>query len=155
VDQHGERRTRRGIRPAHEVAETVRRSGGALHIALWIGQVLLFLAFGISGWMKLTMPIPELAANAAWVADIPVWMVRFIGAAELAGAVGVLLPALTRIVPVLTPLAAAALALVMLLAILFHLVRGEPMGMAITFALGALAGFVGWGRFRLAPIPPR
>ena len=127
-----------------------------LGVALWVAQLLLFLAFAASGVMKLTMPIPELSQQAPWVADVPVALVRFIGLAELAGALGVLLPALTRVRPGLTPLAAAGLATVMLLAIGFHAMRGDDaIAFVITGILGALALFVAWGRSRRAPITPR
>ena len=57
---------------------------------IWIIQGLLALAFGMAGFMKLTTPIDQLAAQMAWVADAPSWLPRFIGAAELAGAVGLI-----------------------------------------------------------------
>jgi putative oxidoreductase len=80
-------------------------------------------------------------------------MVRFIGACELAGAVGLILPAATRIRPMLTPLAASGLVVVMLLAMAFHISRGEAaQALPINLTLGALAAFVAWGRFRKAPI---
>jgi hypothetical protein len=82
-------------------------------------------------------------------------LVRFIGMAELAGAVGLVLPALTRIRPALTAWAAAGLAAVMASAVVFHLVRGEPAGAVITAALGALAAFTAWGRFLRAPLKAR
>ncbi|MGH9366211.1 MAG: DoxX family protein [Thermoanaerobaculia bacterium] len=135
--------------------ETKRRPGTGLSAGLWIAQVLLALAFGMSGWMKAATPIPELTAKVAWVADVPAPLVRFIAAAELAGAIGLLLPALTRILPVLTPLAGTGLATIMLLATVFHLRRGEMPAIGFTIVLGALAAFVAWGRFRKAPIAPR
>lgn len=126
-----------------------------LNIALWLAQVLVAILFAMSGIMKAFTPIAELMNSAPWVADVPLLLVRFIGVAELAGAVGVLVPALARILPSLTPLAAAALALVMALACGFHLTRGEPVGAAINVALALPALFVAWGRFRKAPIAPR
>ena len=129
-----------------------RATPRALNVALWAGQVLLLLAFGAAGLMKLTTPAEALAASPQ---GLSVGLVRFIGAAELAGALGVVLPALTRIRPMLTPLAALGLVVVMVLAAAFHLSRGEVPESGPAVVLGALAAFVAWGRGRRAPIAPR
>lgn len=123
--------------------------------ALWIIQILLALAFVAAGFMKLTMPVEQLAQNMAWTADVPVWLLRFIGLAELAGGLGLVLPAITRIQPQLTPLAAAGLALDMFLAAGFHLLRGEFGLIVPNLVLLALAAFVAYGRWNLLPIAPR
>ena len=70
------------------------------------------------------------------------------------GAVGVVLPALTRVQPKLTPLAAAGLVVVMVLAMANHIMAGEFM-IVPNLVLGGLAAFVAWGRFKRAPIAPR
>jgi uncharacterized membrane protein YphA (DoxX/SURF4 family) len=127
----------------------------ALHIALWVVQALLILGFGMSGFGKALQPIEEISKNMPWVPDVPVPLVRFIGTAELAGALGLLLPSVSRVLPWLTPLAAACLATDMLFAALFHAWRGEWPGVVGTVILGSLAAFVAWGRFRKAPIAPR
>ena len=93
--------------------------------------------------------------RAPWVTSLPVPLLRFIGFAELAGAVGLLLPAWTRIHPALTPLAASGLALIMALAVPFHLVRGEGGAIGLNALLGSLALFITWGRTRRATILPR
>jgi hypothetical protein len=108
-----------------------------------------------AGFPKLTMPYEALGAQMAWVPDVPEPLVRFIGLAEVLGGLGLILPAATRILPWLTPLAGAGLALDMLLAALFHLMRGEPGNAVATVVLGLLAAFVAYGRWRLAPIRPR
>ena len=128
---------------------------GALRIGLWVAQALLALAFGMAGIMKTTQPIAELAQKMGWPGAIPPALVRFIGSAELLGAVGLVLPSATRIRPGLTPLAAAGLLLIMLLAMPFHVSRGELFALPINLTLGALAAFVAWGRWRAAPIRPR
>ena len=87
-------------------AYAVARPSRGLTIALWIAQLLLFGGFGSAGLMKSTMPLDQLAAMMPWAGDVPGRLVRFIGLSELAGAIGVLLPAMTRIRPGLTPLAA-------------------------------------------------
>ena len=127
--------------------------GRSLHIGLWVVQGLLALAFGMSGLMKLGTPYAELAAKFAWARATAEPLVKFIGVAEVAGALGLILPALTRIKPMLTPLAAAGFVVIMILATALHLRLGEmPLP---NFILGGLAAFVAWGRFRRVPILPR
>jgi len=91
----------------------------------------------------------------AWVAAVPPGMVRFIGVSEFLGAIGILLPALTRIKPSLAPVAGAGLTLIMAMAIVFHLTHGEANMIGIPLTLGLLAAFVTWGRFSKEPIVPR
>ena len=127
---------------------------GGLNIALWIVQALLFLGFGIAGVFKTFTPIDQLAQKMPWVASLP-YLVRFIGLSELAGALGMLLPSLTRIKPGLTALAGAGLTLVMVLAAGFHVSRGEYGAVPVNALLGGLAAFVAWGRSNKAPITAR
>ncbi|MBA2604480.1 MAG: DoxX family protein [Acidobacteria bacterium] len=124
------------------------RPGRALHVSLWILQIVLAVAFGIAGLMKLTRPIAALTDQMAWVTAVPPLMVRFIGLSELAGALGLVLPAATGVKPGLTPLAALGLAVVMALALGFHVSRGEYSVLPINIALGGLAAFIAWGRWR-------
>ena len=129
---------------------------GALHVSLWIAQGLLAVAFAMAAALKTTMPAAELVAKLPWAADVPLPLVRFIGIAELLGAVGLVLPSVTRIRPGLTSLAAAGLLTVMVLALGFHATRGELAQAApINLVLGGLAAFVAWGRFKGAPIRGR
>ena len=135
---------------------TAATPGKGLNIALWVVQVLLAVMFGMAGVMKTTKPIADLVAmNLKWAGGVPEALVRFIGASELAGALGLLLPSLTRIMPWLTPLAALGLVVIMALAAPFHISRGEANVIGVNFVLGGLAAFVAWGRFRKAPIAPR
>ena len=127
----------------------------ALNIGLWVAQVLLALAFGLGGFLKLTAPIDELTQKMVWPGAVPPGLVRFIGGSELLGAIGLILPAATRIRPGLTPLAASGLGVVMILAAIFHISRGEMGALPTNIFLGGLAAFVAWGRFRKAPISPR
>ncbi len=126
-----------------------------MKVALWIAQALLALAFLAAGAMKLTQPLATLATSMAWTADVPGALVRLIGLAEVLGALGLVLPAATRILPRLTVVAAAALALDMVLAAIFHLARGEAMLVPVNLILAALLAFVAWGRAARAPIAPR
>jgi uncharacterized membrane protein YphA (DoxX/SURF4 family) len=130
------------------------RPARGLSISLWIAQILLALVFGFAGAMKILTPIEELAKNAAWIKD-SAFLIRFIGTSELAGALGMLLPSLTRIKPKLTSLAAVGLVVIMVLATGFHLVRGEAKVIPMTLLLGAMAAFVAWGRYRKAAIAAR
>jgi putative oxidoreductase len=122
---------------------------------LWVLQVLLGLAFVAAGFPKLIQPYAELAQQMAWVSDVPEGLVRFIGVAEVLGGLGLILPAATRILPWLTPVAAAGLALDMMLATLFHLVRGEVGVVVVPLLLGLLAALVAYGRWRTVPILAR
>jgi putative oxidoreductase len=126
-----------------------------LNISLWSAQVVLGALFAMAGLTKATRPIAELAVRMNWAADMPEALVRFIGVSELAGGIGLVLPALTRIRPGLTPLAAAGLVTIMGLAAVFHAVRGEGVGIVVNLVLGGVALFIAWGRYRKAPIAPR
>jgi uncharacterized membrane protein len=110
-----------------------------MNIALWIVQVLLPAAFIFAGVNK-AFRYEYAHATLPWVKDVLRGMTTFIGVAELLGGLGLLLPALTGMLPWLTPLAATGLALVMLLAIGFNT------------ALLLLAAFVAYGRFLIVPL---
>jgi putative oxidoreductase len=129
--------------------------GRALRFVLWFTQLVLALVFGMAGWMKATFPLETLALYVPWSPHVPAVLVRLIGAAEFLGALALVLPALTRVKPGLTPLAAALLSLTMVFAIGFHLARGESFAVAMPLMLGLLALFVAWGRTTKAPIPAR
>jgi hypothetical protein len=126
-----------------------------LNVALWIVQVLVAALFAMAGFMKTTTPIVDLSQKMAWVSRFSPGMVRFIGTSELLGAAGLLLPSLSRIKPILTPIAAAALTVVMILAAGTHLMNGEAQHLPMVVVLGALTTFVAWGRWKKAPIAPR
>jgi len=136
---------------------TNRTTSGSrpLRAALWITQGLLALAFGFAGSTKALAPLAEAAKKIPWIPDVPAALVRFSGSVELLAAVGLVLPALTRIRPRLTSLAVSGLVVVMTLTSVFHLTHGEPQGVVFNLILGGLAAFVAWGRFRAAPIAPR
>lgn len=121
-----------------------------MKIASWIVQILLALVFIASGSMKL-FAFDQFAASAPALADQR-GLVTFIGIAELAGAIGLILPALTKIMPILTTWAAVGLATIMVLATGFHLSRGEMSHAIVTIILLALAAFVIYARgFRPQP----
>ncbi len=123
-----------------------------MNTALWAVQVLLALTFLATGLMKVTQPIEKLAERMSWVKDSTPQRVRLIGTLEVLGAVGVILPALTGILPWLTPLAAAGLILTMIGAMTTHLRRSEASHIPVNMVLLVLAAFVVYGRFILVPI---
>lgn len=127
-------------------------SARGINFALWAIQGILAVTFAMAGFMKLATPIPELATSMAWAGDVPALMVRFIGVSELLGAIGLIIPALTRIKPEYTTYAAIGLVTVMVLAAIFHLIRGEFPFIMINAILGGLAAFVAWGRHTKVPI---
>lgn len=132
-----------------------KRSGRALHVVLWIVQVLLAAVFAMGGVVRTTLPIAELAKQLPWAAALPEPLVRSIGVAELAGALGMILPAATRILPALTGSAGVGMAVVMAVSLALHLSRGEMNGAPVYVTFGSLAAFVAWGRLRKAPISSR
>ena len=117
-----------------------------MNTVLWVLQVVLAALFAIAGVMKATQPKAKLAQRLPWAEDFSPATVRLIGVMELLGAAGLILPAVTGIAPILTPLAAAGLAVMMLLAALTHVRRKEPSGIALTVVLLALAVVTAWGR---------
>ncbi len=125
-----------------------------VHYVLWVLQVLLALLFIFAGVMKLVTPYEEMAKQMA--ANGPVFskaFLLFIGVAELLGGLGLILPSALRIKPGLAPLAAAGLVIIMIGATVTSLKLG-PMAL-IPLVIGLLLAFVAYGRWKLAPIPPR
>jgi uncharacterized membrane protein len=118
-----------------------------MNVFLWIVQAVLAAMFGMAGVMKATQPKEKLQTRLPWVEDFSAGTVRFIGVVELLGALGLILPAATGIAPILTPIAATGLAVVMVLAAATHIRRKEPSGVAFTAVLFILAVIVAWGRF--------
>ena len=97
--------------------------------------------------MKATQAKAKLEPRLPWVEDFSAGTVRFIGIAELLGGLGLILPAATGIAPILTPIAATGLAVIMVLAAATHIRRKEPSGVAVNAVLFLLAAVVAWGRF--------
>jgi hypothetical protein len=119
-----------------------------MNLALWIIAGLLAVVFLASGAMKLTRPKEKLAAfGMGWVEDFSAGTVKAIGTLEVLAAVGLILPAALEITPVLVPLAAVGLVVLMVGAITTHLRRHEARMTALPMALLALAVLVAWGRF--------
>lgn len=123
-------------------------SSKGLRIALWVLQALLALFFVMVGYAHALAPFDEVARDAQWMLVVPRPLSLFIGCAEIAGGIGVILPRVSRVPSWLTPLAALGLATIMLLATLFHLVRGEGSVVGVPVLMAAFALFVAWGRWR-------
>ena len=122
-----------------------------MNIALWIVQGLLAAAFLMAGFMKASQPKDKLAEKMAWVNDFTASQVRNIGIVEVLGAIGLILPAITGILPILTPLAAVGLGITMIGAAKTHLRRGENQMIMPNIVLLLLSAFVAYGRFVAAP----
>ena len=121
-----------------------------MNVALWIGAGVLALAFLAAGLMKATQPKEKLAPNMAWVEDYSANAVRFIGIAEILGAVGLIVPAAVKVATWLTPLAASALAVTMLLAAIVHVRRNEAalaIPAVVLFALTAVLAILRFGPY--------
>jgi len=121
-------------------------------IVLWILQILLAVVFLLAGAVKAFQSYDTLAARMPWVEDYSPTMVRVIGGLEILGALGLLLPGLLGSLPILTPVAAVGLAVIMVLAFLRHMARGENGQMGFTAVLFALLLLLAVGRFLLAPL---
>ena len=115
--------------------------------ALWIVQGLLALLFLWAGGIKLVMPLEKLTGPM----PLPGLLMRFIGVAEVLGAIGLILPGLLAIRPGLTPLAAAGLVIIMIGATVTTLAGGDVAMALISVVVGLLSAFVAYGRWRLAP----
>jgi uncharacterized membrane protein YphA (DoxX/SURF4 family) len=119
-----------------------------MNVVLWIIAAVLALVFLGAGAMKLAQPKEKLAASGlAWTEDFGAGTVKLIGALEVLAGIGLILPALLGILPVLVPLAALGLVLTMIGAAITHARRGETQMIIVNAALLLLAAVVAWGRF--------
>jgi putative oxidoreductase len=118
-----------------------------VNVALWVIQALVAAAFLLSGGLKAFQPIDKLANYRG----ISPTLVRFIGVAEILGGLGLILLMLTGIVPALTVAAAVGLVLIMVLAAIFHVSRGEFSRVPPSVVLGILAVVIVYGRLAMVP----
>ena len=123
-----------------------------MNIVLWILQVLLALAFLAHGWMFL-FPPPDIAVLMNQ--SLARWFQLFLGAAEVAAGIGLILPGVTRILPQLVAWAADGIAIVMISATIWHFVRGEISSGFVTLVLLAMAVLVAYQRHAVRPIAAR
>jgi uncharacterized membrane protein YphA (DoxX/SURF4 family) len=120
-----------------------------MSVALWIAAIVLALAMLGAGSMKLIRSRDQLvAAGMGYAQHFPPGLIKLIGALEVLAAIGLILPALIGIAPILVPLAATGVAILMVGAIITHIRLREPLGKsAPAIVLLFLAVFVAWGRF--------
>ena len=119
-----------------------------MNVALWICQILLTLVFGYSGLMKSTKTEKELVAmGQTGVENLSPKLIQFIGVMELLGVAGIILPRLSGILPILTPLAAIGFAVIMVLAAIVHFRRSEKKTVLLNLLILVLSAFVALGRF--------
>ena len=129
-----------------------------MNAALWIAQLLWGVLFSFTGFGKMMCYRPEVWSHTlhqpvAWFSAVPQDLFVFIGICEFLGGVGLILPAMTRVKPKLTPFAAIGLTLVMIFAAVFHIVRGEySFFVPMNLVLGGVAGFIAYGRFQVRPV---
>src|SRR5437870_9712256 len=122
-----------------------------MNIALWVVQVLTAVAFGGHGFLLVSGP-QRMGERVPWIRALPTPFVRVLGILEILGAIGVVVPAATGVLPLLTVAAAGGLVAMMLLAMLFHVTRREWPNIGLNLVLGALAFAVAYGRLVIEPL---
>jgi uncharacterized membrane protein YphA (DoxX/SURF4 family) len=125
------------------------RHSKAVGAVLWTLQGLLAALFLFAGGMKFVMPMEEMLAQSP--IPLPPAFILFIGAAEVLGALGLVLPGLTRVRPGLTPLAALGLTIIMVGAVGYAAASGDVTTGIVPLVVGVLTGLVAYGRWQLVP----
>jgi uncharacterized membrane protein YphA (DoxX/SURF4 family) len=119
-----------------------------MNTTLWIVQGMLAAVFLASGTMMLTQPHAWLIEKlGTWVEHTPAGLVKLLGALEVLAAIGLIVPKAAGILPVLTPLAACGVVVVMIGAIIIHARENEYLEVVLNVVLGAGAVIVTWGWF--------
>lgn len=118
---------------------------------LWIVQGLLAASFLMAGFTKILQPKEKLREQMAWVDDFSSLNVKLLGVAEILGAIGLIVPQVTGILPWLTPLAALGLSLIMIGATVVHARRAETPNVGVSIILTLFSAFLAYGRFLLIP----
>ena len=122
-----------------------------MEVAVWVAQVLVALAFAFHGY-QLAFALEKMRGRVVWPRDVSNRLLRPIGILEILGALGLILPTLTRVLPWLTALAAACLAVLMVFAIVFHVRRREPFNIVLNAVFLTLAAFIAYGRWVIVPV---
>jgi len=123
------------------------KPSGLQNVLIWFVQLVLACLFAVAGYTKLSTSIDDLRPIMSWVNDFPPFFVRFVGVSELLGALGLVLPAVLRFKPNLVPLSALCLAIVMVCALVYHLIKGEQDAISPNLFLGGFALFIAWMRW--------
>ena len=126
--------------------ENLSNPSKALHITLWIVQVLLAAMLLWAAGMKLFQPVSQLAQQWPWTGQVAPVLVRFTGIIDLLAGFGLILPTLLRIRPRLTALTALLVIVLMITATIFHISRGEASVTGVNIVFAVMAAFVAWGR---------
>jgi uncharacterized membrane protein YphA (DoxX/SURF4 family) len=132
----------------------------AFNVLLWILQILWGVFFSFTGFGKILCYDPAVwdhtLHQVAWFSALPQGLVVFIGVCEFFGGIGLILPAMTGVKPKFTPFAAIGLTLIMILAAIFHIMRGEyNFFVPLNLVLGGVAAFIAYGRLMALPIAAR
>lgn len=123
-----------------------------MKVVVWVLSGLLAVALLFIGGTKVITPSPDLEATAN---GVPVVLLKIAGVAEVLGAIGLVVPAATRILPILAPIAASGLVLTMIGATITNFAIGMPVMAVMPIVLGVLAALVAWARFGRYAIEPR
>ena len=126
-----------------------------LNVSLWLVQALLAASFIWAASMKLFQSPDKLAAMWPWTGQVSQWLVKGTGIIDLLGGLGIVLPSLLRIKPVLTPITGICIILLMICATAFHVSRGETSVIGANICFAIMAAFIAWGRYKKAPVYPR
>jgi uncharacterized membrane protein YphA (DoxX/SURF4 family) len=138
--------TSRGALP-HTSIGADNRDVTRANVLLWTVQGVLALIFLFAGGTKLVLPVEEMTKQM----ELPGPFLRFIGVCEVLGALGLILPGLLRFRPIVTPLAAAGLVIIMAGATVLTLALGDGVAALMPLVVGILAAVVAYGRWRVAP----
>lgn len=125
-----------------------------MNVILWIAQVFLAVSFIWAASMKLFQPIDKLAEMWPWTSE-NIGLVKLTGVVDLLTGLGLVLPAALRIQPKLTIVVAYGAIVLMIVASIFHIARGEASQIGVNIFFLLIAVFVAWGRQRKVPITPR
>ncbi len=120
-----------------------------MNVTLWVIQILLAVVFLVSGITKVTRPRETLKAG---LPEFEPGVIRLVAVAEIVGALGLILPGITGIAPILTPVAATGLAIIMVGAVATHARRHESKSVALNVVLLVLTVVVALGRFGPYPL---
>jgi uncharacterized membrane protein YphA (DoxX/SURF4 family) len=118
-----------------------------MNTVVWIIQGILAIMFAMAGTMKLTQPKEKLVKSLPWVIDFSLPTVRFIGTSEILGAIGIIVPQVTGILPILSPIAAIGLIVIMILAASYHLPKRQYKEVMFNSMLLILSVIVALYRF--------